>query len=331
MLTGKQSVDDNSGAVYVFTRDDTTWTQRFYVKAANAVFGDEFGNRLALDGDTLAVGAPFDSSDCPSCGALWLVAQDETGSVQTELRFGRGSGGEFSSINPYDAFGSAVAAAPPAAGAATCCRPGSSRPLEVRSVVASQPQERAVDPLARASGPALFRVRPRPPPTYREPCPMRLAPRARRRQDRPPKLEIVGPVGGHGHVTTADQPHAPTNSRAVDPADDFAGKLRVPEIAQAVDQQKKDAITAAILVFVISGSVMAVACGALYYSGQAYEKLGRIQDAIRMYREIINRPGIDLVLKTAQLLTKHTELDFEWNIIGVSRWPAERKIGQKHQ
>ncbi len=36
---------------------------------------------------------------------------------------------------------------------------------------------------------------------------------------------------------------------------------------------------------------------ALYYSGQAYEKLGRIPDAIRMYEEIINRPGIDLVLK----------------------------------
>ena len=36
---------------------------------------------------------------------------------------------------------------------------------------------------------------------------------------------------------------------------------------------------------------------ALYYSGQSYEKLGRIDDAIRMYREIIDRPGIDLVLK----------------------------------
>jgi tetratricopeptide (TPR) repeat protein len=36
---------------------------------------------------------------------------------------------------------------------------------------------------------------------------------------------------------------------------------------------------------------------ALYYSGQAYEKLGRINDAVRMYKEIINRPGIDLVLK----------------------------------
>ncbi len=36
---------------------------------------------------------------------------------------------------------------------------------------------------------------------------------------------------------------------------------------------------------------------ALYYSGQAYEKLGRIKDAIRMYREIVKRPGIDIVLK----------------------------------
>ena len=36
---------------------------------------------------------------------------------------------------------------------------------------------------------------------------------------------------------------------------------------------------------------------ALYYSGQAYEKLGRIPDAIRMYQEIIKRPGIDLTLK----------------------------------
>jgi len=36
---------------------------------------------------------------------------------------------------------------------------------------------------------------------------------------------------------------------------------------------------------------------ALYYSGQAYEKLGRIDDAKRMYAEIVKRPGIDLVLK----------------------------------
>ncbi len=36
---------------------------------------------------------------------------------------------------------------------------------------------------------------------------------------------------------------------------------------------------------------------ALYFSGQAYEKLGRIPDAIRMYQEIVNRPGIMVDLK----------------------------------
>jgi tetratricopeptide (TPR) repeat protein len=36
---------------------------------------------------------------------------------------------------------------------------------------------------------------------------------------------------------------------------------------------------------------------ALYYSGQAYEKLGRIDDAKRMYAEIVKRPGIDVILK----------------------------------
>ena len=36
---------------------------------------------------------------------------------------------------------------------------------------------------------------------------------------------------------------------------------------------------------------------ALYYAGQCYEKLGRTSDAVRMYREIVRRPGIDLVLK----------------------------------
>ncbi|WP_308993338.1 Nramp family divalent metal transporter [Mariniflexile litorale] len=35
-----------------------------------------------------------------------------------------------------------------------------------------------------------------------------------------------------------------------------------------LDQQKKDSITAAILIFIISGTIMAVACGALYHQGK---------------------------------------------------------------
>ena len=55
---------DLAGAVYVFTRTGTTWTQQAYVKASNAGSGDQFGWSLALsqDGNTLAVGAQGEAS-----------------------------------------------------------------------------------------------------------------------------------------------------------------------------------------------------------------------------------------------------------------------------
>ena len=56
---------DNSaplaGAVYVFRRQGTTWTQDAYIKASNAEPSDTFGASVALSGDTLAVGAPFEA------------------------------------------------------------------------------------------------------------------------------------------------------------------------------------------------------------------------------------------------------------------------------
>jgi hypothetical protein len=54
----------SSGAVYVFARADTTWTQQAYVKASNTGFAANFGYALALsaDGDSLAVAAPFENS-----------------------------------------------------------------------------------------------------------------------------------------------------------------------------------------------------------------------------------------------------------------------------
>jgi hypothetical protein len=56
-----------SGAVYVFTRTGTTWTQQAYVKASNSAADDRFGTSVALSGDnlagdTLAVGANFEAS-----------------------------------------------------------------------------------------------------------------------------------------------------------------------------------------------------------------------------------------------------------------------------
>ena len=58
----------NAGAVYVFTRSGTTWTQQAYVKASNPGVGDHFGSAVALSGDTLVVGANGESSNATGVG-----------------------------------------------------------------------------------------------------------------------------------------------------------------------------------------------------------------------------------------------------------------------
>ena len=66
-INGDQSDNSatNSGAAYVFTRSLTTWTQQAYVKASNTEDTDSFGDELSLssDGNTLAVGSPFEDSN----------------------------------------------------------------------------------------------------------------------------------------------------------------------------------------------------------------------------------------------------------------------------
>jgi hypothetical protein len=63
-----------AGAVYVFTRAGETWAQQAYIKASNTRAGLGFGASLALDGDTLVVGAPAESSNATGVGG------DQTGS-----------------------------------------------------------------------------------------------------------------------------------------------------------------------------------------------------------------------------------------------------------
>jgi len=69
---------DNSapgaGAVYVFTRSETTWSQQAYVKASNTDASDNFGASVALsaDGATLAVGAPGEASAATGLGGNQL-------------------------------------------------------------------------------------------------------------------------------------------------------------------------------------------------------------------------------------------------------------------
>ncbi len=54
----------NSGAGYVYARSGNSWAVQAYVKASNPGLTDQFGYSLSLgsDGNTLVVGAPFESS-----------------------------------------------------------------------------------------------------------------------------------------------------------------------------------------------------------------------------------------------------------------------------
>ncbi len=69
----------DSGAVYLFTHDESGWHQQAYLKAPNVGGGDRFGGAVALsdNGATLAVGAP--SEDSAGFGA-----NDDCGGAQEQ-------------------------------------------------------------------------------------------------------------------------------------------------------------------------------------------------------------------------------------------------------
>jgi hypothetical protein len=105
----------SAGAVYVFTRSGTAWSQQAYVKAANADAGDMFGYAVSLsaDGHTLAVGsfdedgsgravdAPHDNRTGGS-GAAFVFSR--SGATWTQQAYIKASNGE-----SQDSFGVHVA------------------------------------------------------------------------------------------------------------------------------------------------------------------------------------------------------------------------------
>ena len=58
----------NAGAVYVFTRSGTTWTQAAYVKASNTELGDNFGYDVAISGAGTRIAVTAESESGGSRG-----------------------------------------------------------------------------------------------------------------------------------------------------------------------------------------------------------------------------------------------------------------------
>lgn len=93
-VNGNQSSNDaiDSGAVYLFTRAGTSWSQEAYLKASNTDSEDRFGKSLSFAGDgaTLAVGARHEQSSATGInGDETDNSADGSGAVYL---FGRESG-----------------------------------------------------------------------------------------------------------------------------------------------------------------------------------------------------------------------------------------------
>lgn len=71
----------DSGSVYVFVRSGDQWEQQAKLTASDGAGGDHFGNGLALQGDTLLVGADKDDS---SRGSLYVFERSGTTWTQTQ-------------------------------------------------------------------------------------------------------------------------------------------------------------------------------------------------------------------------------------------------------
>ena len=80
-INGNQDDDSElaSGAVYIYERAGSTWSQQAYVKASDTAAANYFGCSLSLDADgsTLAVGA-YGGGDMDSSGAVYLFARNGT-------------------------------------------------------------------------------------------------------------------------------------------------------------------------------------------------------------------------------------------------------------
>ncbi len=117
-VNGDQSDNSatDSGAVYVFTRSGSTWTQQAYLKASNTGGSDHFGHSVAISGDTMVVGALMEDSNATgvggdqgdnsaaSAGAAYVFTR--SGSTWTQAAYLKAS-------NTYDSdfFGYSVAIA----------------------------------------------------------------------------------------------------------------------------------------------------------------------------------------------------------------------------
>ncbi len=98
---GEDTGGSFAGAAYVFTRSGTTWTQQAKLLASDRAASDQFGGSVAIDGNTIVVGATGDTSGEGAAyiftrsGTTWtqqVKKQSSTVASGAQDGFGRGTG-----------------------------------------------------------------------------------------------------------------------------------------------------------------------------------------------------------------------------------------------
>lgn len=104
---------EDAGAAYVFVRTGGVWTQQAYLKPSLSREGNKFGTAVAIDGDTIVIGAPFEDSGStgvngiqddltgPGSGAAYVFTR--SGGVWTQQAYLKAS-----NTGDGDAFGHSV-------------------------------------------------------------------------------------------------------------------------------------------------------------------------------------------------------------------------------
>ena len=80
----------NSGAAYVFERNEggaNAWGQSFKLTASDASIGDYYGRAVAVEGDTIVVGAHFDDATSLNSGSSYLYRRQAMGWGEEEKFF----------------------------------------------------------------------------------------------------------------------------------------------------------------------------------------------------------------------------------------------------
>jgi hypothetical protein len=108
------NVTPDSGAAYVYVRDGSTWTLQAYLKSSNPAALHQFGYSVAISGDTIVVGAPFENGGATGVnGDQNNVSAIESGAAYVFVRSGntwtQQAYLKASNTGPADQFGASVA------------------------------------------------------------------------------------------------------------------------------------------------------------------------------------------------------------------------------